>query len=97
MAGWSLSQQIAEHIALTREIDSRGILTQATERDGLAARLAGYAGQESIFINTMHKALLELDAELLASLVDQFNTKAATPANALAFRPFTPVLAAVGN
>lgn len=97
MAGWSRGRMIAEHSALVRDIEELGILTSASEREGLLARVAGYEGEEGMFCAMLHRRLFCADVKGLIKLVGEFNSRATAPVNMVAFRPFTQVLAAVGN
>ncbi|HPO12879.1 MAG TPA: hypothetical protein PLI09_05495 [Candidatus Hydrogenedentes bacterium] len=97
MSGWTRSRISSEYAALLRDIEEEHIIIRATEREGLMARLSGYDGEEGMYCAMLQRRLFAADARGLMKLAGEFNGRATAPLNLVAFRPFTPVLAAVGN
>jgi hypothetical protein len=97
MAGWPVSRSVAERASLERELREEGFLLGVSERLGLMARVAGYEGQETVFAAEVWQRLQTWDAPGLSELFREFNERALAPINTVPFRPFVPVLAAVGN
>lgn len=97
MTGWTRSRIASEYAALLRNIEEEHIIIRATEREGLMARLSGYDGGEGMYCAMVQRRLFAADARGLMKLAGEFNGRATAPLNLVAFRPFTPVLAAVGN
>ncbi len=97
MTGWTRSRIASEYADLTRDIEELHILARATAREGLLARMSGYEGEEGLYCAMMRRRLFTMDTRGLMKLAGEFNGRATAPMNLVAFRPFTPVLAAVGN
>jgi hypothetical protein len=93
----SLADVLRETDVLTREFAGIGVCPALTAETALVARVCGYEGQEEDFNTLFRQRLFTGDATGVAAAVARFNSRVATLANMVAFKPFTPVLAAVGN
>lgn len=96
MPGWPETRVAAEREALVREYAELGVAGLGSAGEALVARMTGYEGEEGEFAMMSRERLFTGDAAGVAKLVDDFNRHGA-PASAAPFRPFVPVLAAVGN
>ncbi len=97
MPGWTSGRFANEHAALVRDVEELGILTRSSEIEGLLARVAGYEGEEAMFCAALRRRLFCADVKGLTRMLEEFNGRAAVPANLVVLRPFNKVLAAVGN
>jgi hypothetical protein len=93
----SLGDVLRENDVLTRELAGIGIATALTPEAALVARACGYEGQEEDFDALFRQRLFAGDAAGVAAAIERFNHRVASAANMVAFLPFKPVLAAVGN
>jgi hypothetical protein len=93
----SLSDVLRANDVLVRELAGIGICTALTAEAALVARVCGYEGQEEDFNTLFRQRLFTGDAAGVSAAVARFNQRVSTPANMVAFKPFAPVLAAVGN
>jgi hypothetical protein len=82
---------------LQREAMKRGAATAGCERLALMARVSASGCAEDEFARAFMRGLITGDAVAVGELTAKFNARATTPENAIMFRPFVPVLAAVGN
>ena len=96
MAGWSRSRIAFEHSSLRSELASLGVSTALPAIFGHVARLSGVEDEQGFAARLQHH-LLTCEANEVSVLMDRFNGQATVPRNTIAFRPFRPVLAAVGN
>jgi len=93
----SLGDVLRENDVLTRELAGIGISTVLSPEAALVARVCGYEGQEEDFNALFRQRLFAGDAAGVAGAVERFNQRVASSANMVAFKPFRPALAAVGN
>lgn len=97
MAGWPAGRAKTERASLETELNEEGFDTHTSGVLGLMARIAGYDGQESVYSAEILRSLRHWDVSALKEIASEFNARAAAPTNTIPFRPFVPVLAAVGN
>ena len=86
-----------ERESLVRDIGELGVATTLSAAAALAARVCGYEGHEQDFGALLRRQFFTGDIAGLASTVKRFNERVRTVANTVAFQPFEPTLAAVGN
>ena len=86
-----------ERESLVRDIGELGVATTLSAEAALAARVCGYEGHEQDFGALLRRQFFTGDIAGLASTVKRFNERVRTVANTVAFQPFEPALAAVGN
>jgi hypothetical protein len=96
MAGWKPSRVAAEREWLFAQMEALGIGAQLSARDGLVARLAGFAGEEAVYHARLRQALATYDLATAHALVASFNEAATVTVNRIRLRPHQPNLA-VGN
>jgi hypothetical protein len=82
---------------LEAQIRALGIATKASPRTALFAHVAGYSGRERKFSGLLERAVEAPRAGGLLALVERINGLAATPSNAIAFKPFETYKYVVGN
>lgn len=93
----SWAQAIRENRGLCREIAALGVATSVSAKQALMAQIAGYEGCEEEFATLLRHQLFVGDVVSVADTVKSFNREACAPVNTMTLKPFTPVLAAVGN
>jgi len=86
-----------EYAEIVAELRETGVNTTVSAEVALLARVADYGGREAEFQRAIRRAILSGDALALASALEGFNRRACVPPHTIVCRPFTPVLAAVGN
>ena len=97
MAQWTQDAATQSRNALDTEIRELGIPSDMNEHWALLGAIGAEPGQEEAFCAQGMEALAAYDAPAISHLVKAFNTQAAIPVNTVAFRPFRPILAVVGN
>lgn len=96
MPGWKPARVASEREWMFAQLLELGIGAQLSARDGLVARLAGFAGEEAVYHARLRQALASFDVATAHELVSAFNEAATLAVNRIRLRAFEPNLA-VGN
>ncbi len=96
MSGWSVQRIAQEHGALCEDVAALGIAQGLSPSEVLLAELLP-APERRGYLDELRRELYCFDTRSLEELLGRFNDAASTSTNTVRFRPFTPVLAAVGN